>query len=72
MTLASRAQALFTSSLQPSDIPTAQQVQAAIAASVRTYRGVRGCAAVLAGEYGEHPETAAQRMRWALTLAATA
>ena len=69
MTLVNRAEALFSSALQPSDMPTAIQVRAAIDASVLARHGVDGCAAVLAAEYGEHPEAAAERMRWALTLA---
>jgi hypothetical protein len=72
MTLTRRAEALFTSSLQPSDQPTPAQLRTAIIASVRTHRGIRGCAVALATEYGEHPETAAERMRWALTAAAAA
>jgi len=67
--LASRAEALFSSPLQPSDSPTSPQIRAAIRASLRAHRGVRGCASALAAEYGEHPETAAERMRWALSLA---
>ena len=70
MTLVSRAEALFSSPLQPSDSPNQAQLRAAIAASVRAHRGVRGCAEMLAAEYGERPEIAATRMRWALTIAA--
>jgi len=72
MTLTRRAEALFTSSLQPSDQSTPEQLRAAIAASIRSHRGIGGCAAVLATEYGEHPDAAANRMRWALTAAASA
>ena len=72
MTLTNRAEALFTSPLQPSDRPSSDQIRAAIAASVRSHRGISGCAAVLAAEYGDHPEAAAGRMRWALGLAAAA
>jgi hypothetical protein len=68
--LRQRAEALFVSSLQPSDRPAPQQVRAAIAASLRAYRGASGCAARMAAEYGEYPEQAASRMRWALQLAA--
>ena len=64
-----RAEALFVSSLQPSDRPAPQQVRAAIAASLREFAGT-GCAARMAAEYGEHPEQAACRMRWALELVA--
>lgn len=70
MTLSTRAEALFASALQPSDRPTVTQIRTAIARSVRTYGGARGCAAALAAEYGEHPETASARMRWALDTAA--
>jgi hypothetical protein len=65
-----RAEALFVSDLQPSDQPTPAQVAGAIEASLVSRGGPKGCAAVMAAEYGEHPEAAATRMRWALTLAA--
>jgi hypothetical protein len=63
-----RADALFASALQRSDEPSAAQVDQAIAAAVRTF-GTRGCAARVAQAYGEHPETAAARMRWARATA---
>jgi hypothetical protein len=59
-----RADALFASALQRSDEPGAAQVDRAIAAAVRAY-GTRGCAARVAQAYGDHPETAVARMRWA-------
>jgi hypothetical protein len=59
-----RADALFASALQRSDEPSAAQVDQAIAAAVRAF-GTRGCAARVAQAYGEHPETAVARMRWA-------
>lgn len=59
-----RADALFVSALQKSEAPSATQVRQAIAAAIREY-GARGCAARVAQAYGEHPETAAPRMRWA-------
>jgi hypothetical protein len=59
-----RADALFASALQRSDEPSAAQVRQAIAAAVRAF-GAKGCAARVAQEYGEHPETAVLRMRWA-------
>lgn len=59
-----RADALFASALQRSDEPSAAQVDLAIAAAVRAF-GTRGCAARVAQAYGEHPETAVARMRWA-------
>jgi hypothetical protein len=71
MTLTVRAQALFASCLQPSDRPTPGQVADAIIDSLRGNGGVAGCVATMATEYGDHPEAAAARMRWALALAAT-
>lgn len=56
--------ALFVSALQCSDEPTARQVQQAITAAVRAL-GVPGCAARVAQEFGDHPDTAVARMRWA-------
>jgi hypothetical protein len=59
-----RADALFASALQRSDEPSTAQVRQAIAAAVRAF-GTRGCAGLVAQAYGEHPETAVSRMRWA-------
>jgi hypothetical protein len=59
-----RADALFASALQRSDEPSADQVRQAIAAAFRAF-GAGGCAARVAQAYGEHPETAVLRMRWA-------
>lgn len=61
------AEALFVSPLRPSDQPATAQVQAAIAASLRTL-GTAGCVVAMAQEYGDHPETAPARMRWALSV----
>ena len=59
-----RADALFASPLQRSDRPSPAQVHQAIAAAVAAF-GIQGCAARVAQAYGEHPETAVLRMRWA-------
>jgi hypothetical protein len=72
MMLASQAEALFISNLQPSDQPSAVQIAAAIRASLRQHGGTSGCAGACASEYGEHPDTAPGRMRWALTTIAQA
>ena len=61
---AARCDALFVSPLQPSQEPGAQQVRQAVTAAARRF-GERGCAGRVAQEFGEHPETAAARMRWA-------
>lgn len=60
-----RAEALFASTLQPSESPCPEQVRRAVATTLRRL-GIRGCAAQLAGEFGDNPDTAAARMAWAL------
>lgn len=60
-----RAEALFVSTLSACEPHHAAELRAAIAAAVRDYHGVRGCAAQVAAEFGDHPTTAAERMRWA-------
>ncbi len=64
-----RCLALFASGLQPSDAPTAETVTHAINHAIRRL-GVRGCIARMAQEFGDHPDTAATRMRWAGQLTA--
>jgi hypothetical protein len=58
-----RCEALFVSDLQRSDAPDATVLAETVSAAVRQF-GVRGCASRMAQEFGEHPETAADRMRW--------
>jgi hypothetical protein len=62
---AARAEALFTSQLPTGSRPNHDVVETAIRIAVRTHGGVRGCAGDVAAEYGEHPELAVPRMRWA-------
>jgi len=64
-----RREALFVSVLQPSDAPTADVIAEAITSAMRRF-GPRACAARIAQEFGDHPEAAAARMRWARQLAA--
>jgi hypothetical protein len=59
-----RCAALFASTLQGSDRPSARLLQDAITQTVRRL-GSRGCVAAVAQEFGDHPETAIPRMRWA-------
>jgi hypothetical protein len=61
-------EALFASALQPSDPLAADMVAEAISSAVRRF-GIRGCASRMAQEFGDHPETAGPRMRWACQLA---
>ena len=62
------ADALFVSVLQRSDKPSVIQLRRAIATAVHAYGG-RGCAQRVAQEFGDHPETAVARMRWARAVA---
>jgi len=63
--LAAHAEALFTSDLSARCEYTPIEVAAAIRHAIGTHNGIRGCAGEVAAEYGQHPETAARRMRWA-------
>ena len=65
------ADALFVSVLQGCDQPSAGQVPQAVARTVTVF-GPLGCAELVAQEFGDHPETAVTRMRWARELAAAA
>ena len=56
-------EALFASPLQPSDVPTAETVTEAIGSTVRRLSAA-GCISRVAQEFGDHPEEAADRMRW--------
>ena len=67
-TSAIRADALFVSALQHGDHPSAKEVRQAVAAAVETF-GQHGCAGRVAQEFGDHPETAAIRMRWSRGVA---
>ena len=63
-----QADAVFASGLQRGDEPSAGQVRQAVAAAIRAF-GYSGCAERVAQEFGDHPETAVIRMRWALAIA---
>src|SRR6266571_3693723 len=58
-----RAEALFGS-------PSPDQIRRVVAATLQRL-GVRGCAAQVAGEFGDHPDTAVARMSWALATIQT-
>ena len=66
-----QADALFVSGLQRCDEPSASQVRQAVAESIRAF-GYSGCAGRVAQEFGDHPETAVARMRWARAVAGEA
>ncbi|HKS99688.1 MAG TPA: hypothetical protein VJT31_09190 [Rugosimonospora sp.] len=65
-----RAEALFVSGLQRSAGPAPDEVRRAVAGAIREY-GSPGCAALVALEFGEHPETAVARMVWAIDAVRT-
>jgi hypothetical protein len=62
------ADALFVSALRCSDAPSAGQIRQAIDAAVREF-GLSGCAGRVAQEFGDHPDAAVIRMRWARAAA---
>jgi hypothetical protein len=64
-----RCEALFASPLQRSDDVSAETVADAIRHTVAQL-GVRGCASRVAQEFGDHPEAAIERMRWAREVVA--
>ena len=66
-----RAEALFVSAVQASEAPGVDRVRDAVQVTLRRI-GELGCAVQVAGEFGEHPETAATRMGWALTAVRSA
>lgn len=70
--LAARAAALFASDLPTGTRPARSAINTVIASSVHACGGTRGCVAMMAAAYGDYPETAAPRMRWALSLASMA
>ena len=57
------AEALFVSSLQPSERPSKRAVEQAVTAMILLH-GSDGCAAEVATEFGDHPEVAVRRMHW--------
>lgn len=64
-------EALFASELQQSNAPTADMIAEAITRTMRRF-GEGGCASRMAQEFGDHPDAAAERMRWVRQLAVRA
>lgn len=62
-----QCEALFASELQRSDAPTLEWVAEVIKRTLSRL-GVDGCACHVAQEFGDHPETATNRMRWVRQL----
>ena len=63
-----RCEALFASGLQRSDTLTDSALTEVISRTVRQL-GLGGCISLMAQEFGDHPEAAAERMRWVRQLA---
>ena len=59
-----RAEALFASHVQASDTISSTDLDDVVAQVLRR-DGPSECAARMAYEFGEHPDTAVRRMRWA-------
>lgn len=57
-------EALFASPLQRSEAPAPAEVRRAVRRAMVAL-GSRGCACCVAQEFGDHPEAAVARMRWA-------
>jgi hypothetical protein len=62
-----RCEALFASALQRSDAINVEAIADAISRTERLL-GPEGCASHMAQEFGDHPEAAGERMRWARQL----
>lgn len=60
-----RAEALFVSDVQSSEVLDTDRIRREVMLNVRRH-GPRGCAALVAHEFGEHPDTAVNRMGWVL------
>ncbi len=59
------AEALFCSDLQPSAGPSVFEVSTAAELTLLRL-GANECAAVVAQEFGDHPEVSARRMVWCI------
>ncbi len=66
-----RIEALFVSDLQHSEEPSAELIRDAVDRTVDRL-GPGECAALVAQEFGEHPDCAPGRMRWARRAVRTA
>ena len=66
-----RAEALFASTLPTGSTPDLREATTMITTTVRRCSGVRGCAVEMAGAFGDSPEAAVRRMRWAREVALT-
>jgi len=66
------AEALFASALPTGSPVTSAELDAVVAEALGSRGGLGRCAAEMAAVYGESPDAAVRRMRWALQLVALA
>lgn len=66
-----RANALFASDLSARCNPGRATVTDAISRAIALHGSTRGCAGEVAAAYGDYPDTAAARMRWARQVVET-
>jgi soluble lytic murein transglycosylase-like protein len=62
------AYAVFVSDISCHTEPTDAAASAAIRHAISAFGGTHECATAAAREYGERPDTASQRMRWARSI----
>jgi len=63
--ITAQAYAVFVSDLSCHTEVTNARTWTAIQRAISAFGGTKGCAAAAAYEYGQHPDGASQRMRWA-------
>ena len=63
--ITAQAYAVFVSDMSCHAEVTDAVTTAAIQRAMHAFGGTRGCTAAAASEYGEHPDTASERVRWA-------
>ncbi|WP_433727136.1 hypothetical protein ACQP2Y_11590 [Actinoplanes sp. CA-051413] len=63
-----RAEALFASFVPTGAPLTPAEAHEAVAQAVRSRGGIRRCAAEMAAVFGDSPDAAVARMRWALGI----
>jgi hypothetical protein len=60
-------EALFVSDIQRSESASPEQIRTVVTETVQRH-GEGGCAELVAQEFGEHPDSAVGRMRWARSV----
>jgi hypothetical protein len=71
MLTARRAEALFTSVVPTGTRLSQAETAEAIREAIRMHSGIRGVVGDVAEAFGDYPETAVPRMRWAIATVAS-